>query len=65
MPVPVVLRHAVRGRGTACFRIGGGETEFADMRAAYDALDDQIKTEIGRSDHRARYFFLVAPARSL
>jgi alpha-ketoglutarate-dependent 2,4-dichlorophenoxyacetate dioxygenase len=24
----------------------GGETEFADMRAAYDALDDETKTEI-------------------
>jgi alpha-ketoglutarate-dependent 2,4-dichlorophenoxyacetate dioxygenase len=24
----------------------GGETEFADMRAAYDALDDRTKTEI-------------------
>jgi alpha-ketoglutarate-dependent 2,4-dichlorophenoxyacetate dioxygenase len=24
----------------------GGETEFADMRAAYDALDDGMKTEI-------------------
>src|ERR1700758_3743172 len=24
----------------------GGNTEFADMRAAYDALDDRLKTEI-------------------
>jgi len=24
----------------------GGKTEFADMRAAYDALDDDVKTEI-------------------
>jgi alpha-ketoglutarate-dependent 2,4-dichlorophenoxyacetate dioxygenase len=24
----------------------GGETEFADMRAAYDALDDEMKAEI-------------------
>jgi alpha-ketoglutarate-dependent 2,4-dichlorophenoxyacetate dioxygenase len=24
----------------------GGQTEFADMRAAYDALDDDLKTEI-------------------
>src|SRR5262249_34023926 len=24
----------------------GGNTEFADMRAAYDALDDEIKSEI-------------------
>jgi alpha-ketoglutarate-dependent 2,4-dichlorophenoxyacetate dioxygenase len=24
----------------------GGETEFADMRAAYDALEDETKTEI-------------------
>jgi alpha-ketoglutarate-dependent 2,4-dichlorophenoxyacetate dioxygenase len=25
----------------------GGETEFADMRAAYDALDDGLKSQIG------------------
>jgi len=25
---------------------GGGDTEFADMRAAYDALDEQTKSEI-------------------
>jgi alpha-ketoglutarate-dependent 2,4-dichlorophenoxyacetate dioxygenase len=25
----------------------GGETEFADMRAAYDTLDDETKAEIG------------------
>jgi alpha-ketoglutarate-dependent 2,4-dichlorophenoxyacetate dioxygenase len=25
----------------------GGDTEFADMRAAYDALDDETKREIG------------------
>ena len=24
----------------------GGNTEFADMRAAYDALDDDAKAEI-------------------
>src|SRR5581483_2561559 len=24
----------------------GGNTEFADMRAAYDALDDEVKAEI-------------------
>ena len=24
----------------------GGETEFADMRAAYDALDERTKSEI-------------------
>jgi len=26
--------------------LGGGETEFADMRAAHDALDDDMKTAI-------------------
>jgi alpha-ketoglutarate-dependent taurine dioxygenase len=28
------------------FRPPGGNTEFADMRAAYDALDPEIKAEI-------------------
>ena len=27
--------------------VGGGETEFADMRAAYDALPEPMKDEIG------------------
>ena len=31
----------------------GGNTEFADMRAAYDALDDETKAEIERSRLRA------------
>jgi alpha-ketoglutarate-dependent 2,4-dichlorophenoxyacetate dioxygenase len=46
MPVPVVLGmlHAVAvPPGTA---LGGGETEFADMRAAYDALPEAMKAEI-------------------
>ncbi|MBM3343302.1 MAG: TauD/TfdA family dioxygenase [Betaproteobacteria bacterium] len=46
MPVPVVLGilHAVTVPPASA--LGGGETEFADMRAAYDALPDKMKSEI-------------------
>ena len=46
MPVPVVLGllHAVALPPPSPF--GNGETEFADMRAAYDALPDETKTAI-------------------
>jgi alpha-ketoglutarate-dependent 2,4-dichlorophenoxyacetate dioxygenase len=46
MPVPVVLGmlHAVALPPPSAF--GNGETEFADMRAAYDALPDERKTAI-------------------
>ena len=46
MPVPVVLGmlHAVMVPPPSA--LGGGETEFADMRAAYDALPDTMKAEI-------------------
>jgi alpha-ketoglutarate-dependent 2,4-dichlorophenoxyacetate dioxygenase len=46
MPVPVVLGmlHAVALPPATA--LGGGETEFADMRAAYDALPESMKTEI-------------------
>ena len=46
MPVPVVLGmlHAVAVPGPSA--LGGGETEFADMRAAYDALPEAMKAEI-------------------
>jgi alpha-ketoglutarate-dependent 2,4-dichlorophenoxyacetate dioxygenase len=46
MPVPVVLGmlHAVAVPPPS--PLGGGETEFADMRAAYDALPDDMKAEI-------------------
>src|SRR5690348_9095381 len=46
MPVPVVLGmlHAVALPPPSPF--GNGETEFADMRAAYDALDDATKRAI-------------------
>jgi alpha-ketoglutarate-dependent 2,4-dichlorophenoxyacetate dioxygenase len=46
MPVPVVLGmlHAVAVPPASV--LGGGETEFADMRAAYDALPERMKTEI-------------------
>ncbi|HVC61453.1 MAG TPA: TauD/TfdA family dioxygenase [Acetobacteraceae bacterium] len=46
MPVPVVLGmlHAVAVPPPSA--LGGGETEFADMRAAYDALPDTVRAEI-------------------
>jgi alpha-ketoglutarate-dependent 2,4-dichlorophenoxyacetate dioxygenase len=46
MPVPVVLGmlHAVALPPPSPF--GNGETEFADMRAAYDELPDATKTAI-------------------
>jgi alpha-ketoglutarate-dependent 2,4-dichlorophenoxyacetate dioxygenase len=46
MPVPVVLGmlHAVAVPPASA--LGGGETEFADMRAAYDALSEAMKAEI-------------------
>jgi len=46
MPVPVVLGmlHAVSVPPASA--LGGGETEFADMRAAYDALPDTTKAAI-------------------
>jgi alpha-ketoglutarate-dependent 2,4-dichlorophenoxyacetate dioxygenase len=46
MPVPVVLGmlHAVAVPPPSA--LGGGETEFADMRAAYDALPEAARAEI-------------------
>ncbi len=46
MPVPVVLGmlHAVAVPPASA--LGGGETEFADMRAAYDALPEATRAEI-------------------
>jgi len=46
MPVPVVLGmlHALAVPPASA--LGGGETEFADMRAAYDALPEPMKTAI-------------------
>ncbi len=46
MPVPVVLGmlHAVAVPPASA--LGGGETEFADMRAAYDALPDAMRAAI-------------------
>ena len=46
MPVPVVLGmlHAVAVPPPSA--LGGGETEFADMRAAYDALPEKMKAAI-------------------
>ena len=46
MPVPVVLGmlHAVAVPPASA--LGGGETEFADMRAAYDALPEAMKDVI-------------------
>ena len=48
MPVPVVIGDAVpRVAVPPASALGGGETEFADMRAAYDALDGDMKQAIG------------------
>src|ERR1700730_6748286 len=46
MPVPVVLGmlHAVAVPPVSA--LGGGETEFADMRAAYDALPGEMRDAI-------------------
>jgi alpha-ketoglutarate-dependent 2,4-dichlorophenoxyacetate dioxygenase len=41
---PVPAKYSILSGRVVAER--GGETEFADMRAAYDALDDATKTEI-------------------
>ena len=44
VPVALGMLHAVKIPPASAF--GGGETEFADMRAAYDNLDDKTKAAI-------------------
>jgi alpha-ketoglutarate-dependent 2,4-dichlorophenoxyacetate dioxygenase len=46
MPVPVVLGMLYAVAAPAATAFGGGETEFADMRAAYDALPEAMQTAI-------------------
>ncbi len=46
MPVPVVLGMLFAVTVPPASAWGGGETEFADMRAAYDALSDAQKAAI-------------------
>jgi len=46
MPVPVVLGMLYAVAIPPASALGGGETEFADMRAAYDALPREIKAAI-------------------
>src|SRR5204862_1930356 len=46
MPVPVVLGMLFAVTLPPASPFGGGETEFADMRAAYDALGDKQKAVI-------------------
>src|SRR6516164_2521995 len=46
MPVPVVLGMLYAVTVPPAGALGGGETEFADMRAAYDALPETMKTAI-------------------
>jgi alpha-ketoglutarate-dependent 2,4-dichlorophenoxyacetate dioxygenase len=46
MKVPVVLGMLFAVAVPPASALGGGETEFADMRAAYDALDDDMKAAI-------------------
>ena len=43
MPVPVVLGMLFAVAVTPASPFGGGETEFADMRAAWDALPGEIQ----------------------
>jgi len=47
MPVPVVLGMLYAVVVPPASPLGGGDTEFADMRAAYDALPEPMKDEIG------------------
>jgi alpha-ketoglutarate-dependent 2,4-dichlorophenoxyacetate dioxygenase len=47
MPVPVVLGMLFAVSVPPASAFGGGETEFADMRAAYDALPEATKQQIG------------------
>src|SRR5580693_4642041 len=46
MEVPVVLGMLFAVAVPPASALGGGETEFADMRAAYDALDDEMKATV-------------------
>jgi alpha-ketoglutarate-dependent 2,4-dichlorophenoxyacetate dioxygenase len=46
MPVPVVLGMLFAVAVPSASPFGAGETEFADMRAAYDALSDDMKVMI-------------------
>jgi alpha-ketoglutarate-dependent 2,4-dichlorophenoxyacetate dioxygenase len=46
MPVPVVLGMLFAVAVPPASPLGGGETEFADMRAAYDALPEDMKESI-------------------
>jgi alpha-ketoglutarate-dependent 2,4-dichlorophenoxyacetate dioxygenase len=46
MPVPVVLGMLYAVAVPPPSPLGGGETEFADMRAAYDALPQALKATI-------------------
>jgi len=46
MPVPVVLGMLRAVAVPPASALGGGETEFADMRAAYDALPEAMKEAI-------------------
>src|SRR5262249_57904750 len=72
MPVPVVLGMLYAVVVPPASPLGGGETEFADMRAAYDALPEPMKDEIGgalpRPDiflsHRHVCFTHLLPAHS-
>jgi alpha-ketoglutarate-dependent 2,4-dichlorophenoxyacetate dioxygenase len=46
MPVPVVLGMLYAVTVPPAGPLGGGETEFADMRAAYDALPEAMKDAV-------------------
>jgi len=46
MPVPVVLGMLYAVAVPPASALGGGETEFADMRAAYDALPEAMRAAV-------------------
>ena len=63
MPVPVVLGMLFAVAVPPASPFGGGETEFADMRAAYDALSDEQKAVDRSADRRARHVLVARPDR--
>ena len=63
MPVPVVLGMLFAVAVPPASPLGGGETEFADMRAAYDALTRRTEGGDRRSGRRARRVLVARPDR--
>ena len=63
MPVPVVLGMLFAVTVPPASPWGAGETEFADMRAAYDALQRGAEGGDRRADRRARRVLVARPDR--